>query len=113
MVLALLSSVHVDIEISHEIIDRIERDAAKTLGIFLVIHMDPVEMKDEYVLKVKSQVIEIMEALDKNVSIHDFRMVDGQKQINLIFSYFLYDASILLSIKVLSQYFFYFSTMLF
>lgn len=74
-----------DIEVSHEIIDRIERDAAKMLGIFLVIHMDPVETKDEYVLKVKSQVVEIMEALDKNASIHDFRMVDGEKQINLIF----------------------------
>lgn len=86
-----MASIHaevpndVDIEISHEIIDRIERDAAKTLGIFLVIHMDPVETKDEYVLKVKTQVIEIMEALDKNTSIHDFRMVDGEKQINLIF----------------------------
>ena len=86
-----MASIHaevpndVDIEISHEIIDRIERDAAKQLGIFLVIHMDPVETKDEYVLKVKSQVIEIMDALDKNASIHDFRMVDGQKQINLIF----------------------------
>jgi len=86
-----MASIHaevpndVDIEVSHEIIDRIEREAAKMLGIFLVIHMDPVETKDEYVLKVKSQVIEIMEALDKNVSIHDFRMVDGEKQINLIF----------------------------
>lgn len=86
-----MASIHaevpndVDIEVSHEIIDRIERDAAKTLGIFLVIHMDPVETKDEYVLKVRSQVAEIMEALDKNASIHDFRMVDGEKQINLIF----------------------------
>ena len=86
-----MASIHaevpndVDIEVSHEIIDRIERDAAKMLGIFLVIHMDPVETKDEYVLKVKGQVMEIMEALDKNASIHDFRMVDGQKQINLIF----------------------------
>lgn len=86
-----MASIHaevpndVDIEVSHEIIDRIERDAAKTLGIFLVIHMDPVETKDEYVLKVRSQVVEIMEALDKNASIHDFRMVDGEKQINLIF----------------------------
>ena len=86
-----MASIHaevpndVDIEISHEIIDRIERDAAKQLGIFLVIHMDPVETKNEYVLKVKSQVVEIMEALDKNASIHDFRMVDGQNQINLIF----------------------------
>ncbi len=86
-----MASIHaevpndVDIEVSHEIIDRIERDAAKQLGIFLVIHMDPVETKNEHVLKVKSQVVEIMEALDKNASIHDFRMVDGQKQINLIF----------------------------
>ena len=86
-----MASIHaevpndVDIEVSHEIIDRIERDAAKMLGIFLVIHMDPVETKDEYVLKVKGQVEEIMSALDKNVSIHDFRMVDGEKQINLIF----------------------------
>jgi len=74
-----------DIEVSHEIIDRIEREAAKKLGIFLVIHMDPVETKNEQVLKVKTQVEQIMEALDKNVSIHDFRMVDGQNQINLIF----------------------------
>ncbi len=74
-----------DIEVSHEIIDRIERDAAKKLGIFLVIHMDPVETKNEQVLKVKSQVVEIMAALDKNVNIHDFRMVDGKDQINLIF----------------------------
>ena len=40
-----MASIHaevpndVDIEVSHEIIDRIERDAAKRLGIFLVIHM--------------------------------------------------------------------------
>ena len=48
-----MASIHaevpndVDIEKSHEIIDRIERDAKQTLGLFLVIHMDPVEMKDE------------------------------------------------------------------
>ena len=42
-----MASIHaevpndVDIEKSHEIIDRIERDAKQTLGLFLVIHMDP------------------------------------------------------------------------
>ena len=36
----------VDIELSHEIIDRIERDALKQIGIYLVIHMDPIEMKN-------------------------------------------------------------------
>ena len=86
-----MASIHaevpndVSIEVSHEIIDRIERDAVKELGIFLVIHMDPVEMKDEHVLSVRQQVYEILEALDPAVNIHDFRMVDGTKQINLIF----------------------------
>lgn len=86
-----MASIHaevpndVDIEISHEIIDRIERDAAKKLGIFLVIHMDPVETKDEHVLAVKKQIEDILEALNSGASIHDFRMVAGVKQINLIF----------------------------
>lgn len=86
-----MASIHaevpndVDIEVSHEIIDRIERDAAKKLGIFLVIHMDPVEMKDEHVLSAKKQVLGLLDALDPQVSIHDFRMVDGRDQINLIF----------------------------
>ena len=36
-----------DIEEAHELIDRIERDAVDELGILLVIHMDPIEMRDE------------------------------------------------------------------
>ena len=86
-----MASIHaevpndVDIEVSHEVIDRIERDAAKKLGIFLVIHMDPVETRDKHVLVVKNQVVEVLAALDPAVSIHDFRMVDGKEQINLIF----------------------------
>ena len=85
-----MASIHaevpndVDIEVSHEIIDRIERDAAKRLGIFLVIHMDPVETKDAHVLEVRHQVEQILDAVDFRVSIHDFRMVDGKEQINLI-----------------------------
>lgn len=86
-----MASIHaevpndVDIEGSHEIIDKIERDSMKYLGVFLVIHMDPIETKDEQVLAAKEQVIQILDAVDPLVSIHDFRMVDGKEQINLIF----------------------------
>lgn len=86
-----MASIHaevpndVDIEVSHEIIDRIERDAMKNLGVFLVIHMDPVETKNEQVLAVREQVVQILDAVDPEVSIHDFRMVDGKDQVNLIF----------------------------
>lgn len=75
----------VDIEVSHEIIDRIEREATKELGVFLVIHMDPIEMKDERVLYAKRQLVEALKEIDPQVTIHDFRMVDGEEQINLIF----------------------------
>lgn len=86
-----MASIHaevpndVDIEQSHEIIDRIERDAVKKLGIFLVIHMDPVEMKDQRVLRIRDRAVQILRELDPACSIHDFRVVRGEKQINLIF----------------------------
>jgi len=86
-----MASIHaevpndVDIEKSHEIIDRIEREAGKKLGLFLVIHMDPVEMKDEKVLKIREKTQEILQEMDPACSIHDFRVVRGEDQINLIF----------------------------
>lgn len=86
-----MASIHaevpnnVSIEVSHEIIDRIERDAAKELGIFLVIHMDPLETEDQTVLKVRKKTKKAVEELDSRCSIHDFRMVKGEDQINLIF----------------------------
>ena len=75
----------VDIEEAHEIIDRIEREASKQLGIFLVIHMDPVEMKDERVLRIREKVEKILKEMDPSCSIHDFRVVHGEAQSNLIF----------------------------
>ena len=86
-----MASIHaevpndVDIEQSHEIIDRIEREAAKELGLFLVIHMDPVETKDENVLAVREDAVEFLKELDPACTLHDFRVVHGEKQINLIF----------------------------
>ena len=86
-----MASIHaevprdVDIEASHEIIDRIEREVSKKLGIFLVIHMDPVEVRDERVLAVKGTLENVLKELDPEVTFHDFRMVWGEHRINLIF----------------------------
>lgn len=86
-----MASVHaevprdVDIETSHEIIDRIEREVSKKLGIFLVIHMDPVETRDRELLKAKNQVQQVLAGIDERITFHDFRMVNGENQINLIF----------------------------
>ncbi|MDD3402104.1 MAG: cation diffusion facilitator family transporter [Hespellia sp.] len=86
-----MASIHaevpnnVDIETSHEVIDRIEREAKNQLGIFLVVHMDPIEMSDEQVLKIRQQAEEVLKQLDLHASLHDLRVVDGKDQINIIF----------------------------
>ncbi len=74
-----------DITESHEIIDRIERDAIENLGIFLVVHMDPIEIEDEHVLNIQNATVSLIQEIDPACSIHDFRVVDGKHQINLIF----------------------------
>lgn len=86
-----MASIHaevpndVDIEESHEIIDRIERDAISQIGVFLVIHMDPVETKNERILEIRKQVEASIYEIDPDVTIHDLRVVEGKERINLIF----------------------------
>lgn len=86
-----MASIHAEVpndanlEDSHEVVDQIERDCAKKLGIFLVIHTDPVETRDEKTIHLKQMVEEIMDHLDSRLTFHDFRVVNGQTQINLIF----------------------------
>ena len=86
-----MASIHaevpndVNVEVSHEIIDRIERDAMEEMGIYLVIHMDPIETKDEVTIKARTEVEQTISSLNSDVSIHDFRMVEGIEQINLLF----------------------------
>lgn len=86
-----MASIHaevandVPIEQSHEIIDKIEHDAKRVLGIFLVIHMDPVEQHDERVKEMKKLVEQVIVQLDSRLTLHDFRMVPGKERINLVF----------------------------
>lgn len=86
-----MASIHaevpnfVSVEKSHEIIDFVEREAFRRFGIFLVIHMDPIEMKDERVKEYKKLVAGAIAEVDPKCKFHDFRMIKGEKQINLIF----------------------------
>ncbi len=76
---------NVNLEEAHETIDRIERDVLREMGIFLVIHMDPVEVSDAKVLEKKNLVVQIAKELEPEATIHDFRIVNGENHINLIF----------------------------
>ena len=86
-----MASIHaevpndVDIQISHEIVDRIEQEAYKRFHISLVIHMDPVVTKNEQYLKLRQMLNEVLDEVDSRLQFHDFRMVNGKERINLIF----------------------------
>ncbi len=86
-----MASIHaevpkeVDIETSHEVVDQIERDMMDQLGIFLVIHMDPVDMENTQVNALRQMVQKVVKGLDGRLNLHDFRIVEGKSRMNLIF----------------------------
>lgn len=86
-----MASIHaevpskVDIETSHAVVDQIERDALEKLGIFLVIHMDPVETDNELAAILKEMAIDVILHLDSRLTLHDFRIAQSPARINLIF----------------------------
>ena len=74
-----------DIMVSHDIIDNIERDFLKDMGIHLVIHLDPVITDNERVNELRQRVRELINDIAPGIDIHDFRVVDGATHSNLIF----------------------------
>ena len=74
-----------DIIEAHELIDNVEKEIGEKLGCEAVIHMDPISTDDERVNEVKRRVCEVLLSIHEEVTIHDFRMVDGNTLTNLIF----------------------------
>ncbi|KAF1296050.1 cation transporter [Enterococcus sp. JM4C] len=81
------ASVHIEVDESwdlndaHEIIDEIEKEFKKTLGVDLVCHLDPVALHDRNYTRLSLILKEILAKLDENIRMHDFRIEteDNQK----------------------------------
>lgn len=69
----------------HDAIDRIEKELNRKLGCEAVIHMDPIEVDNLKVTETKQVLTEKLKEEYPEVSIHDFRMVQGPTHTNLIF----------------------------
>lgn len=76
---------NISIEAAHELIDRIEREVFRDMNVFLVIHMDPLEVNNEVVMTQKKMVVDVIHELDPNATLHDFRVVTGEHWTNIIF----------------------------
>ena len=85
------ASIHVEMDkaedplVCHEIIDDMEEECMRSHGVHMVIHYDPIVTDDPEVERLKQLVITILHVRDERLSIHDFRMVQGQGHENLIF----------------------------
>jgi cation diffusion facilitator family transporter len=69
----------------HELIEHIESDLDGVLNCESVIHMDPIETKNEIVVAMREKISELVMKLDSSLSIHDFRMVTGDSRTSVIF----------------------------
>ncbi|MBQ7369805.1 MAG: cation transporter [Clostridia bacterium] len=74
-----------DVNLAHEIIDKVERDMREEFGAIVTIHLDPIAVNDEEVNAMRKFAIECMNEVDETFTLHDFRMTKGEKYTNLIF----------------------------
>ena len=75
----------VDIMISHDLADNIERDFFKNMNILLVCHLDPVKLSDPETNILKEDLTELLHGYNPAISLHDFRVVVGVSHTNVIF----------------------------
>ena len=69
----------------HDAIDNLEKEISDTLGILCTVHMDPIVTDDERVNDLRTKTLGCVRKIDKTLSIHDFRFVEGRTHCNLIF----------------------------
>ena len=85
------ASVHIEVDasvdvlVSHELVDNIEQEFFDNTNIVLTGHLDPIVVNDQKVNQMRIKVTSLVKEIDENMTIHDFRMVEGPNNTNLIF----------------------------
>ena len=85
------ASIHVEMDHRedplecHELIDDMERECLRSHNVHLVIHYDPVVTDDPALTALKEQVTDLLHSRDERLRLHDFRMVQGKRHMNLVF----------------------------
>ena len=75
----------VDVLLSHDLIDNIEKEVKEELNVELVIHMDPIETNNETLMEYVKILKEVVNEIDDSIRFHDVRLVIGETHKNLIF----------------------------
>ena len=85
------ASLHVEMDYRedplkcHGLIDDMERECLNNHNVHLVIHYDPVVSDDPELQRLKARCQELLQHQDPRLTLHDFRMIQGQRHMNLVF----------------------------
>ena len=86
-----IASAHAEVDAEgnildiHEMIDEAERHIFREMNMPICIHMDPIVTDDENVNRLRQQIETFLTNTDPCLSLHDFRVVPGQENTNVIF----------------------------
>lgn len=69
----------------HELVDHIEKQIEKDMGINMTIHMDPVDTESSALRNYKAFTKELIKSLDKGLTLHDFRVSKNENCTNISF----------------------------
>ena len=87
----LFASVHAEMSstedpfVSHEIIDKIEKEVFEDMGLHLVIHYDPIAVNDTLVMEMSEFLDKSVKTIDEQLSVHDIRIVKGVERYIAVF----------------------------
>ena len=70
---------------AHDIIDMAEHKVSQKFHCGITIHMDPVVTDDASINELKNVSQQVIQNIDPQISMHDFRVVTGPHRTNLIF----------------------------
>ena len=85
------ASVHIEVDakidvlVSHELVDDIERDFIENTNIVLTGHLDPIVTDNPEVNILKEKVLTAVACINSAFSVHDFRVVFGERRTNVLF----------------------------
>lgn len=85
------ASLHVEMDCRedplecHELIDDMERECLRSHNVHLVIHYDPVCVDDPVLTDLKQRAAGALRGVDERLALHDFRITQGKRHVNVIF----------------------------
>ena len=85
------ATVHVEVSsdmnivVAHDLADSIEKSILKEFNINLTVHIDPIDIKDKEINMLYDKTKKILKEFDKEISLHDFRVVRNSDSKKIIF----------------------------